>query len=274
MSSPPSSPIVEDTRQSKKKRKKRKIAEETQKRKKPRSGKEKKESKKLQSSAAANESQLTASQAQTSDQLKGALEEDPYSAFGSVVDTDDSDDDSWQEDHPDRQAILSAWRKQSWLQDKKKAGRKKKRKRGKRRDELNQHDGAADDGLIFPSTGGSNATWVQCDKCKKWRRLRGVVDANKLPSKWYCSMNRNDPERSRCSAPEEEYDSSPPEDATEQRIRKHLRLWVRRLQGHEAYEGRPQPTMTTRHKNKRNSSQSRETPYEWVRCCSPSCGKW
>jgi hypothetical protein len=42
-----------------------------------------------------------------------------------------------------------------------------------------------DGGSIFGQTAGSaaNSTWVECDKCKKWRRLRGVVDEKKLPAK-------------------------------------------------------------------------------------------
>ena len=85
-------------------------------------------------------------------------------------------------------------------------------------------------------------------------------------------MNKNDPERSRSSAPEEEYDAShTPESAADARTRKHLRVWVRRLQSNEAYEAR-QPTLT-RGKKRAVSSSSKE-PYEWVRCCNPSCGKW
>jgi hypothetical protein len=127
---------------------------------------------------------------------------------------------------------------------------------------------------IFGATAGSsNATWVECDKCKKWRRLRGVVDAKKLPSKWYCHMNKGDPERAKCSAPEEEYETpATPESLQDMRTRKHLRLWVRRLQCNEAYESRL-PTMTTRGK-KRSTTTSAKEPYEWVRCCNPSCGKW
>ena len=30
-----------------------------------------------------------------------------------------------------------------------------------------------------------NQTWVQCDKCTKWRRLTGIADVDKLPKKWY-----------------------------------------------------------------------------------------
>src|SRR6476620_33120 len=88
----------------------------------------------------------------------------------------------------------------------------------------------------------------------QWRRLRGIVDEKKLPSRWYCSMNKNDPERARCSAPEEEYDAShTPESAADARTRKHLRVWVRRLQCNEAYEAR-QPTVTRGKKRALNSS--------------------
>jgi len=129
-----------------------------------------------------------------------------------------------------------------------------------------------DESSIFGQTvGASNATWVECDRCKKWRRLRGVVDARKLPSRWYCSMNINDPERAKCSAPEEEYDTATtPESAIDQRTRKHLRLWVRRLICNDNYE--------KNQKNKKYRARgeicSKDEPYEWIRCCNPSCGKW
>jgi len=108
----------------------------------------------------------------------------------------------------------------------------------------------------------------------QWRRLRGDVDAKKLPSKWFCTMNKLDPERAKCSAPEEEYDtpSNTPESAADQRARKHLRLWVRRLHCNQNYETRMLTTMTRG--KKRSSTASSKEPYEWVRCCNPSCGKW
>ncbi|CAM9341355.1 unnamed protein product, partial [Laminaria digitata] len=31
--------------------------------------------------------------------------------------------------------------------------------------------------------------WVQCDTCKKWRRLPDFVDPDELPAKWHCEMN-------------------------------------------------------------------------------------
>lgn len=130
-----------------------------------------------------------------------------------------------------------------------------------------------DEGSIFgQTTGSSQVTWVRCDKCKKWRRLRGIVDERKLPPKWYCAMNKNDPERARCSAPEEEYEAThTPESAADARTRKHLRVWVRRLQCNEQYESRL-PTLT-RGKKRAVASSSKE-PHEWIRCCNPSCGKW
>jgi len=80
-------------------------------------------------------------------------------------------------------------------------------------------------------------------------------------------MNKNDPERAKCSAPEEEYDAATtPENAIDQRTRKHLRVWVRRLHCNESFENRQ-----TRVKR---VNVSLKEPYEWIRCCNPSCGKW
>jgi hypothetical protein len=86
------------------------------------------------------------------------------------------------------------------------------------------------------------------------------------------SMNKSDPDRARCSAPEEEYEAThTPESAADARTRKHLRVWVRRLQTNEGFEAR-QPTLTRG--KKRAVASSSKDPYEWVRCCNPSCGKW
>jgi len=129
-----------------------------------------------------------------------------------------------------------------------------------------------EEGSIFgPTTGSTQTTWVECDKCKKWRRLRGVVDESKLPSKWYCYMNKNDPERSKCSAPEEEYSETPKpeENAAEARTRKHLRVWVKRLRTQEAFREARRPI--TRGTKRTHTANSKD-PYEWVQCCA--CGKW
>jgi len=290
---------------------------------------------------------LSPAQIAVNEQMRKALEEDQYSANGSIVDTDTDDDDhqyvyKGQSVRLDRNYLLQAAKKHVWLgggvhagksqpgtsniqvvdedfdeddedeeilsagdstmkkssksskssKDKKKRGRNQYTGRGKGDDGVQKDamegsgmsrdlsgSSSADDvmerdeGSIFgQTTGASNSTWVECDKCKKWRRLRGVVDERKLPPKWYCSMNKNDPERARCSAPEEEYDAAhTPESAADARTRKHLRVWVRRLQCNEQYESR-QPTLT-RGKKRAAASSSKE-PHEWIRCCNPSCGKW
>lgn len=286
--------------------------------------------------------------------MRKALEEDQYSANGSIVDTDSDDDEhqymyKGQSIRLDRAYLLQAAKKCGWLGDASGAGlvvtssgkvsskegdtnyedngdeegilnadgstnnagsssKKKKSKKPKKgnnqytRSSVSSNnvscfriddkpksaeagkpknmgfiekgaDMERDEGSIFgQTTGSSNSTWVECDKCKKWRRLRGVVDHSKLPKKWYCSMNRNDPERARCSAPEEEYDAPhTPESAADARTRKHLRVWVRRLQCNEQYESRL-PTLTRG--KKRSVASSSKEPHEWIRCCNPSCGKW
>ncbi|XP_039051224.1 B3 domain-containing protein Os07g0563300-like isoform X2 [Hibiscus syriacus] len=47
---------------------------------------------------------------------------------------------------------------------------------------------------------GEKIQWAQCEDCFKWRRLPSNV---LLPSKWTCSCNSWDPERSSCSATQE-----------------------------------------------------------------------
>ncbi|XP_020087288.1 F-box protein At3g54460 isoform X1 [Ananas comosus] len=50
----------------------------------------------------------------------------------------------------------------------------------------------------------SSETWVQCDSCRKWRKLTGrsTLDATAV---WFCSMN-TDPFYQNCAAPEESWD--------------------------------------------------------------------
>ncbi|XP_050232370.1 F-box protein At3g54460 [Mercurialis annua] len=52
-----------------------------------------------------------------------------------------------------------------------------------------------------------NETWVQCDSCRKWRRLTDAVPDAAVA--WFCSMN-TDPEHKTCKDPEEDWDSCEP----------------------------------------------------------------
>ncbi|XP_069389488.1 MORC family CW-type zinc finger protein 3a isoform X2 [Paralichthys olivaceus] len=48
--------------------------------------------------------------------------------------------------------------------------------------------------------------WVQCDDCRRWRKLPDGIDNSKLPDKWFCHMNP-DPQFRSCQVEEEPEDS-------------------------------------------------------------------
>lgn len=148
--------------------------------------------------------------------MRRALEEDQYSANGSIVDTDSDDDDhqhiyKGQSIRLDRNHLMQAARKHLWLEringgsasggsgaddpEGRRAARKKKKgKRSKdddftatmpsasgaslEQDASNEENNAGsiekgferDESSIFgQTTGSSNSTWVECDKCGKVR---------------------------------------------------------------------------------------------------------
>lgn len=189
---------------------------------------------------------LSAAQIAVNEQMRRVLEEDQYSANGSIVDTDSDEEDSTYRGETvrmERTALMAAMRKHLFLErmtsgpgssvasskpgggdddddndDNRRGGRKKKKKVKRGKDDMivaddepvmetsrtadaivstvadaagdvEQDYDDRDGGSIFgQTTGSSNATWVECDKCKKWRRLRGVVDEKKLPTRWVCNL--------------------------------------------------------------------------------------
>ena len=58
------------------------------------------------------------------------------------------------------------------------------------------------------ATTAAAAEWVQCDRCRKWRKLPLNINSSTLPDQWFCEMNRWDPKYANCNEPEE------PEDGT------------------------------------------------------------
>lgn len=54
-----------------------------------------------------------------------------------------------------------------------------------------------------------NVTWVQCNKCSKWRKVPGRIDQKDLPDVWYCIMNTWAPEYAKCSVKEEVEEPTP-----------------------------------------------------------------
>ncbi len=77
---------------------------------------------------------------------------------------------------------------------------KGKKKEGKKKSlqESTQYDN------ILPPELPTN--WVQCELCKKWRRVAWHVDADTLPDLWECSMNTWDIDNANCNAPQDSYD--------------------------------------------------------------------
>jgi hypothetical protein len=172
---------------------------------------------------ATGDANLTPAQMTVNEQMRRALEEDQYSANGSIVDTESDDDENQYVYHGqsirlDRNYLLQAARKHLWLervgggsgahpnstggpdgsndQDNRRAAKKKRKKgkRGGKEDSLqlggsakssdndlsgeasggghhgDPHEFERDEGSIFgQTTGSSNSTWVECDKCKKVR---------------------------------------------------------------------------------------------------------
>lgn len=115
------------------------------------------------------------------------------------------------------------------------------------------------------SANGGEPVWVQCNNCDKWRSLPCTVDPDKLPDIWTCDLNIYDSERNSCDAPEESYKSA----SEEQHIplKGFLKVWAKRLKCADRAENRLSSAGLTRGKK-------RKVDAEWIKCSSPSCGKW
>ena len=48
--------------------------------------------------------------------------------------------------------------------------------------------------------------WIQCNLCRKWRRIKWSIDIDSLPDDWSCSMLYWDRDKAACSADEDIYD--------------------------------------------------------------------
>jgi hypothetical protein len=116
---------------------------------------------------------------------------------------------------------------------------------------------------------GKQVEWVQCDSCKKWRTLP-AENHPKYPSAldedkgWVCSMNAWAPHLANCQVPEESMLSP---------TAIKIRVWLRRIRTGDKYESRNNLKPTYDRKTAGTTS-IKTVPIDWVRCCSPLCGKW
>lgn len=107
--------------------------------------------------------------------------------------------------------------------------------------------------------------WVQCNTCDKWRSLPSTVDPDKLPDIWTCDLNIYDNTLNNCNAPEESYKL--PQEEQHEQLKAFAKVWAKRLKCADRAETRLSSAALTRGKK-------RKVDAEWIKCSSPSCGKW
>lgn len=107
--------------------------------------------------------------------------------------------------------------------------------------------------------------WVQCNTCDKWRSLPSTVDPDKLPDIWTCDLNTYDLTRNNCDAPEESYKM--PLEEQHVPLKAFLKVWTKKLKCADRAETRLSGNALTRNKK-------RKVDAEWIKCSSPTCGKW
>lgn len=119
------------------------------------------------------------------------------------------------------------------------------------------------------SSGKAQVEWVQCDACKKWRTLP-PPDHPKYPSAldedkgWACAMNTWAPHLANCQVPEESMLSP---------TAIKIKIWLRRLRTGDRYESRNN-LKPVYDKKSAGTTSITTVPVDWIRCCSPLCGKW
>jgi len=71
--------------------------------------------------------------------------------------------------------------------------------------EVSRH--SSKDGALVPTTTTVMTSrpleWVQCETCKKWRKLPSHIAASSLGDTWFCTMNDWQPALANCSVPED-----------------------------------------------------------------------
>jgi hypothetical protein len=87
----------------------------------------------------------------------------------------------------------------------KKSGSGKKQGGKGKKSKLSFEEATQFDNILPPELPTS---WVQCELCKKWRRVAWHVDPETLPELWECPLNTWDIDNATCDAPQDSYDPS------------------------------------------------------------------
>ncbi|RMX65009.1 hypothetical protein DD238_005030 [Peronospora effusa] len=153
---------------------------------------------------------------------------------------------------------------------------------------------------------GTEAKWVQCDSCKKWRTVPRDFDLDAMPKHWYCNMNTWDARFASCAVAEEVVKENLSPQAGKRRYKlKNSKCAARSAGddgGYSSSESGPlkrcggsikksisdmtmqeEKDKSSRSKNKDKTTKKRKITKQikekyrevkWVQCESTQCGKW
>lgn len=85
----------------------------------------------------------------------------------------------------------------SSLSNKRRVGNASGARSGQQSSQRNQQQGG------FASAVAATVNWVQCNKCKKWRKVPPSINMNDLSDVWFCIQNTWAPAYAKCNAREE-----------------------------------------------------------------------
>ena len=100
------------------------------------------------------------------------------------------------------QDLLGAERAEVWLAEKL-AKKHRANRKSRNASDVKDEEDAQFDAILPPEI---PTAWVQCEDCRKWRRVPWHVDAEKLPDVWYCRDNTWDLENATCNAEQDVWD--------------------------------------------------------------------
>jgi len=103
------------------------------------------------------------------------------------------------------QELLGADRAQVWLAEKaaKKFRAARKARKAKGDEDMADDDDTQFDAILPPEI---PTAWVQCEGCRKWRRVPWHIDSESLPDAWYCRDNTWEVEKASCEAEQDVWD--------------------------------------------------------------------
>lgn len=125
------------------------------------------------------------------------------------------------------------------------------------------------------TSGGGTVSWVQCNKCQKWRKTPAHIIVDDLPEEWYCSLNTWNPLYAKCSAKEEQDDPTTDQTTGAATASANQHTSTPATKEKSAKGKKPQ------NQNVSFASPTGNTPgaalvtkTNWVRCEQKNCKKW